>query len=60
MRFEKMNVSQEYEIVDLKDEFVDCDKRIVELEEEFENQDMIDSIFLNLIDINVKGDFEVF
>lgn len=60
MRFEKMNVSQEYEIVDLKDEFVDCDKRIVELEEEFENQDMIDIIFLNLIDINVKGDFEVF
>lgn len=60
MRFEKINVSQEYEIVDLKDEFVDCDKRIVELEEEFENQDMIDIIFLNLIDINVKGDFEVF
>lgn len=32
-----MNVVKDYEIGDLKDDFVDCDKRIVELEDELEN-----------------------
>lgn len=52
-----MNVIKDYEIEDLKDDFIDCEKIIVRLEDEFEGEDISDVGVLDLVNIDIRGNF---